>query len=517
MKLSKLLESVEVIELRVADPELDVTSIAHDSRKCTSGSLFVAIEGEALDGHEFIGDALSSGAEAIVCERNLIIVDAEQKIRNLIRVENSRLALARISNFFYGEPSKNLKVIGVTGTNGKSTVVAMVTHALASAGKNALAMTTVGTFDGRTYAREVDLTTPDPVFLQSRLKRAVEEGVTHVAMEVSSHSLSQSRVAGTQFAAGAFTNLTEDHLDFHGNMASYELAKASFFSSYLTGGEGQFAVINIDDPAGIKFASLTGAPVITCSLENRKADIFAGITELSPLCSRFEMALDVSKISQVSSTWIPQTGRATVSVGVRLPGTFNVSNAILAAGILLGLGIGLEDIVAGLESFPGVPGRMERIEAGQSFTVIVDYAHTPDALENVLKTLHKIRQQNGRIILVVGNGGDRDRNKRPICGDIASRMSDRLIITNDNPRTEDPQKIIEGILEGVNESEMQKVTVEPERRTAINIAIGEARDGDIVLIAGKGHEDYQIFGREKRPFSDRDEAIAALEAAGFGA
>lgn len=511
MKLSKLLEKVDVVELRVTDPDVEVTAITHDSRKCEPGALFVAISGGSFDGHDYIKDAVIGGAEAIICEKNILIVDAEQKIPNLVRVSDSRLALAQVATWFYGDPSSALKVIGVTGTNGKSTVVSMVTHALAHAGVKTLAMTTVGTYDGRKYDRENDLTTPDPLFLQSRMARAVKDGVTHFAMEVSSHSLAQKRIGGTHFAAGAFTNLTEDHLDFHGDMASYEEAKAAFFRDYLTGSENQFSVVNIDDEAGVKFASLTGAPVITCSLENRKADIYARITELSPLCSRFEMALDVSKISQVSSTWTPQTGRATVSVGVRLPGTFNVSNAIIAIGVLLGLGIELGDAIAGIESFPGVPGRMELVDTGQDFTVMVDYAHTPDALESVLETLHKIRQQRGRIILVAGNGGDRDQMKRPLCGDIASRMSDRLILTNDNPRTEDPQKILDGILEGVRSEEMHKVTVEQDRKKAINIAISEACEGDIVLIAGKGHEDYQIFGREKHPFSDRAEAIEALK------
>ena len=512
MKLSKLLERVNVVELRVADPELDVTSIAQDSRKCGKGALFVAIKGAAYDGHDFIPDAMAAGAEAVICERNLLIVDAEQRIPNLVRVADGRLALAEVASCFFGNPSGSMKVVGVTGTNGKTTVVSMIAHTLKAAGKKPLAFTTVGTFDGESYDREIDLTTPDPVFLQSRMVRALEEGVTHIAMEVSSHALAQHRVAGTTYSAGAFTNLTEDHLDFHGDMHAYEEAKLQFFKSYLTGSEGQFAVVNIDDAAGVRFASLTGAPVITCSLENRVADIYAGIAELSPLCSRFELALDVSRISQVSSAWIPQTGRAAVSVGMRLPGTFNVSNAILAAGVLLGLGIELDAVVAGLESFPGVPGRMERVDAGQDFTVIVDYAHTPDALESVLGTLHQLRQQRGRIILVVGNGGDRDRDKRPLCGKIAARMSDRLIITNDNPRTEDPQKIIDDIFKGVPPEERSKVTKEPDRRAAISLAIGEARTGDFVLIAGKGHEQYQVFGSERRPFNDREEALGALEA-----
>ncbi|MEP0814046.1 MAG: UDP-N-acetylmuramoyl-L-alanyl-D-glutamate--2,6-diaminopimelate ligase [bacterium] len=510
MKLAKLVEKLEVVELRVADPEVEITSVSHDSKKCGKGTLFVALKGTKRDGHEYIPEAIANGADAVLCEHSLSLVDPKQKVANIVRVADGRDSLAAAAAEIAGNPSKKLTVIGVTGTNGKTTVVSMLCHILEGAGVPVVGLTTVGTLRGGVYTSESDLTTPDPVFLQHTFAKALADGVTHVVMEVSSHSLSQKRVAHTKFKAGAFTNLTEDHLDFHGTMDAYFAAKAEFFKSYLVDPAGQYAVIWKDDPAGKKLASLSGAQIITCSMEDRNADICAEPMELTPLGSRFEMALDVSKISQVSSAWIPQTGRAVRTVGMRLPGTFNIANSLVAAGLALGQGVGIEQVAAGIESFPGVPGRLERIDEGQRFTVIVDYAHTPDALENVLRTLQQLRHQRGRVILVMGNGGDRDRDKRPLCGSIGAEMSHRFFVTTDNPRTEDPDAIIAGIVSGVKPPHKDRITVIPDRRKAIEAAISIAGPEDIVLIAGKGHETYQIIGTQKFPFDDREVAREIL-------
>jgi len=510
MKLSSLIEKLNVIELRVNDPELDIAFVTEDSRRCTEGAVFVAVEGTKLDGHDYIEDALSKGVSAVVCERSIHLVDPDERVQNIIRVTNGRFALAELAARLYGEPSRQLRVVGVTGTNGKTTVVSILVEILRLAGINAVGLTTVGTYDGGKYTGECDLTTPDPVFLQKRMVRALREGVSHFAMEVSSHAIAQKRIAKTNFVAGAFTNLTEDHLDFHGDMENYEAAKAEFFRDYLFDPSHHFAVINKDDPVGRKFAAMTGAQVITCSLDDQNADVYARILELTPQGSRFEMALNVSKLSQVTSAWIPQISRASLTVGTGLPGIFNVTNSVIAATLALALGVDVDDVVSGVEAFSGVPGRMERIDEGQKFTVYVDYAHTPDALKNVLEAIRTISQQGGRIILVTGNGGDRDRQKRPLCGAIGAELSDRLILTNDNPRTEDPQQILNDILAGIPGEKMNSLEVIPERRNAIRRAIELAEAGDIVLIAGKGHEDYQIIGTEKQPFDDSVEARISL-------
>ena len=510
MRLSKLIEVLDVVELRVNDPEHEIAFITEDSRKCASDALFVAYRGTKLDGHDFIADALKRGAGAIVCEAGLAVIDPDDRIPNIVRVTNGRYALAALAAKHAGDPSRQLRLIGVTGTNGKTTIVSILTAILRSAGIKALALTTVGTYDGCNYLNESDLTTPDPVFLQERFKRALREGISHIALEVSSHALAQHRIARTRFLAGAFTNLTEDHLDFHGDMKSYEDAKAIFFKEYMVDPSKQFVVINKDDPVGRKFAAITGAQVLTCSLHDDSADVYAGNRELTPFGSRFELLLNVSKLSQVSSAWFPQTSRAALKVVSGLPGAFNVSNVAIAAGLACGLGVPEGPMLEAIAAFNGVPGRMEKIEEGQDFSVIVDYAHTPDALRNVLDTLNQLRQQTGRLILVTGNGGDRDMDKRPLCGEIGARFSDRLILTNDNPRTEDPQQIINDIVKGVPADRMSILDVVPDRREAIRRAISEAKEGDCVLIAGKGHEDYQVFGSEKRHFDDRREAREAI-------
>ena len=503
MKLAKLLEKLEIIEHRVADADLEVERVVHDSRAAASGSIFVAVKGDRLDGHYFAGKAVENGAETVVCEVSPLIVDPLKKMQNVIRVRDSREALAIIAAELAGNPSSALEVLGVTGTNGKTTVVSLLCHMLYRAGKRALGLTTVGTLTEGGYSREVDLTTPDPVFLQDKLKEALASGIEYVAMEVSSHALAQKRVHSVRYRAGAFTNLTEDHLDYHGSLENYEAAKREFFTDYLYDPAGQTAVIYTDDPAGKRFASLTGAQVIACSLDDENADVHAAALELSPFNSRFIMSVRVSKFPQVSSAWIPHTDRAARTVGIQLPGSFNVANAIVAAALALALGVEPDAVLSGLESFRGVPGRMERIEMGQDFTVLVDYAHTPDALKSVLATLRAVGQKKCRLILVMGNGGDRDKAKRPHCGKIGSEMSDRFYITNDNPRSEDPEAIIAQILAGVEPGERSKVTVITDRREAIKAAISDARPGDCVLIAGKGHEDYQIIGGVKHPFDDR--------------
>jgi len=472
MKLSELLE---VLPEARADGELsaEVRGIKYDSRKVESGDVFVALKGEHLDGHDFVREACRRGAVAVVVERK---VEAPGTIKVVVR--DTRKALALLSAKFFGEPARKLKIIGVTGTNGKTTVSFLVRSVLEEAGvRTGLIGTVEYIIGGRKFP--ASLTTPLPPELHRAFGRMVEAGDRAVVMEVSSHSLVLDRVYGLPFSVGVFTNLSRDHLDFHLTMEDYFRAKAKLFEMLEPSG---WAVYNGDDPYGAMLREHTKAQLISYGL-SEGVDVRAeGV-----VCDRQGV------VFTLRSPW------GDFPVRLRLSGRFNVYNALAAAGVGLALGVRPEDVVRGMVSVESVPGRFERVDLGQGFEVIVDYAHTPDALENLLLSAREISQ--GRVLVVFGCGGERDRGKRPRMGEVAGRLADFVFVTSDNPRSEPPERIIEDILEGMPEG--AKYVVEEDRRRAIGRAIRMAREGDVVVIAGKGHESYQIVGDRKFPFDDR--------------
>ncbi|RKY59026.1 MAG: UDP-N-acetylmuramoyl-L-alanyl-D-glutamate--2,6-diaminopimelate ligase [Candidatus Latescibacterota bacterium] len=471
MKLSELLE---VLPEARADGELsaEVRGIKYDSRKVESGDVFVALKGEHLDGHDFVREACRRGAVAVVVERKVEAPGIKVVVRD------TRKALALLSAKFFGEPARKLKIIGVTGTNGKTTVSFLVRSVLEEAGvRTGLIGTVEYIIGGRKFP--ASLTTPLPPELHRAFGRMVEAGDRAVVMEVSSHSLVLDRVYGLPFSVAVFTNLSRDHLDFHLTMEDYFRAKAKLFEMLEPSG---WAVYNGDDPYGAMLREHTKAQLISYGL-SEGVDIRAeGV-----VCDRQGV------VFTLRSPW------GDFPVRLRLSGRFNVYNALAAAGVGLVLGVRPEDVVRGMVSVEGVPGRFERVDLGQGFEVIVDYAHTPDALENLLLSAREISQ--GRVLVVFGCGGERDRGKRPRMGEVAGRLADFVFVTSDNPRSEPPERIIEDILEGMPEG--AKYVVEEDRRRAIGRAIRMAREGDVVVIAGKGHESYQIVGDRKFPFDDR--------------
>jgi len=472
-------------------PDREIHGITYDSRKVKPGYLFVAIKGFKQDGHDYIQQALENGAVAVIAEKKIIL---PPNIAWAV-VNNSRQALALLGARFYGNPSNYIKVIGVTGTNGKTTTTNLIAAVLEKAGhKTGL----VGTINNRIGDKKLlgSHTTPESTDLQELLHKMVEEKVSACVMEVSSHALVLHRVDGCEFDLAVFTNLTQDHLDFHKDMQEYLKAKEILFRKLTEPGikKPKYAVINADDPYAESFIkAASGVEVLTYGI-NSDADV---------------RAVDVRVSARgVSYTATGKWGRCPLEL--KLTGLFNVYNSLAALTSCTAMGIPVEVIKQALESTPGVPGRFELVDAGQDFTVVVDYAHTPDGLENVLKTARDITA--GRLFTVFGCGGDRDRTKRPLMGRVAAKYSDYTIITSDNPRTEDPLAIISEIQKGVESIACKdKYTVEPDRRRAIQLAVTMAQKGDLVLIAGKGHEDYQIIGEQKYPFDDRKEALAALE------
>lgn len=463
-----------------------VQSIAYDSRQVEPGFLFVAIEGFATDGHRFVEQAVARGAVAVVVEKDIPLPPGVA----FLRVPDTRLALALLAARFYDHPARKLKLIGVTGTNGKTTT----THLLAAiyqAAKNKVGV--IGTIANRIGDRVLPVkhTTPESLDLQKLLAEMVDEGVTVVVMEVSSHALALKRVAGCSFDAGIFTNITQDHLDFHRDMSAYLEAKALLFRSLGEEGKPAVAVVNGDDPQGDHIIACSRVPVFTY-----------GLSDGVQVRAREINVTSRGVFFRVTSPW----GES--QVNMKLTGHFNVYNALAALTAAAAGGIPLPNAVNALEFVEGVRGRFELVDRGQDFAVVVDYAHTPDGLENILKTARQITR--GKLIAVFGCGGDRDRTKRPLMGEIAARLSDLPVITSDNPRTEDPLRIIAGVEEGVCRIRSDYQVI-PDRRAAIRFAVGTAKPGDTVVIAGKGHEDYQIIGTKKYPFDDREEATRALD------
>jgi UDP-N-acetylmuramoyl-L-alanyl-D-glutamate--2,6-diaminopimelate ligase len=477
MELRELLAGTDVAEIK-GDAETEISDLVYDSREAGPGTLFFAIPGFTADGHEFAPLAVQAGATAVVVEREL---ELEPFVVQAI-VGDARAAMAHAAVRLFGDPTAELRVIGITGTNGKTTTAFLVRHILERAGVQTGMLGTVKRIVGG-VDEEVERTTPEAIDLQRTFRRMADAGDRACAMEVSSHALSLSRANGVRFAVGAFTNLTQDHLDFHSDMEDYFLAKRRLFE----GERAERLVTNLDDAYGDKLAAEFDAITFSASGDER-ADLRATDLRFDASGSRFRLI----------------TAREEVEVVLPLPGRFNVENALCAIACATAVGIGLGETVAALADVARVPGRFEPVDEGQPFAVLVDYAHTPEALENVLVAARQITAADGRLICVFGCGGDRDREKRPLMGAASDRLADVAVVTSDNPRSEEPEAIIAEIREGMGGGGA-RIEVEPDRRAAIALALAAAEPNDTVVIAGKGHETGQEFEHGRKiPFDDRD-------------
>jgi UDP-N-acetylmuramyl-tripeptide synthetase len=473
---------------RLAQLGVPLADLTADSRSVKMGSIFIAYPGTVLDGRNFIADAIARGAAAVIWERGGFEWNERWQVPNL-GVKGLRARVSEIAGHVYGNPSESLWMAGVTGTNGKTSVSQWIAHALDGLGRRSAVLGTLG--NGLVGERvEAKNTTPDPIVLQRLLSEYLRRGARCVAMEVSSHGLHQGRVSGVKFDAGIFTNLTRDHLDYHGSMEAYGEAKYGMFS--LRG--LAHAVVNADDEWGLRFARrLRGQPLqlITFGTTDEAA-VRASDVRLSSSGVAFDVAT-------------PQ-GRGHVQA--RVLGAFNVANLLAVLGTLLAAGIALGDAIAALGKLQPVPGRLERVGGGGRPVVVIDYAHTPDALEKALAALRPTVAAGHRLVCVFGCGGDRDAGKRPLMGQAAVRLADHVVVTSDNPRSEDPHAIIEQILAGIAGRGAEAIE---DRQVAIFSAIHHARPGDVILLAGKGHETYQEIAGVRHPFSDREVAGAALD------
>ena len=497
VRLAQLLDGVDVTSIDGATlagaGDVEIAEVRDDSRAVQAGDLFVATRGQTVDGHQFLEAAARNGAHALVVEG-----DAPAPAAALggvrIRVRSSTAALARIAANRWGRPADAMTMVAITGTNGKTTSTFLVESLARAAGGEPGVLGTV-TYRWRDVARAAPFTTPTPLVLHATLAEMRAAGVTHVAMEASSHALALGRLDGIRFRVAAFTNLTQDHLDFHGTMEHYAESKARLFREHLAAdGAG---VINMDTEWGAFMLQEVRGRAISVST--------GGVPDVLVMRSQ-------QTVEGITAELATPVG----PVHVRSPliGAFNLENLAVAVGIGVGLGMTPHAIARGLGSVRGVPGRLERVaghgtgSGGHGFDVFVDYAHTPDALERVMAALRPLTR--GRLLVVFGCGGDRDKLKRPIMGRAVARDADLAIVTSDNPRTEDPEAIVAMIVAGVRELRTDGFVVEVDRRRAIAAALAAARPGDVVLIAGKGHEDYQIVGKDKQHFDDREEARAAL-------
>lgn len=476
MKLSELLKYVKPITI-IGDSETEITGVNIDSRKVEKGHLFVAIKGTQTDGHHFIPKALELGAVAVLCED---VPEEHLQGVTYVQVDSTEEVVGAVATVFYGEPSLKLKLVGVTGTNGKTTIATLLYNMFRKFGHKCGLLSTVCNYiEGE--AIPADHTTPDPIELNRLLHLMVEAGCEYAFMECSSHAIAQKRIGGLKFAGGLFTNLTRDHLDYHKTFENYRDAKKAFFDALP---KDAFAITNADDKNGSVMVQNTKAQVKIYSTRTM-ADFRARIVE----CHFEGMYLDIN-------------GR---EVGVQFIGKFNVSNLLAVYGAAVMLGKTPEDILIVLSTLKSVAGRLEPIRSQEGVTAVVDYAHTPDALENVLNAIHEVLEgKQGKVITVCGAGGNRDKGKRPLMAQEAVKQSDRVIITSDNPRNEEPQDIINDMLAGLTLQQMKKVVSIVDRREAIRTACMMATRGDVVLIAGKGHEDYQEIKGVKHHFDDRE-------------
>ena len=476
MKLIELLKYVTPQTI-IGNQEVDITGVNIDSRKIEKSHLFVAIKGTQTDGHRFIPKALELGAVAVLCED---LPEDLQPGVTYVQVASTEAAVGPVATVFYGEPSRHLKLVGVTGTNGKTTIATLLYNMFRKFGHKCGLLSTVCNYI-EDEAIPADHTTPDPIELNKLLARMVEAGCEYAFMECSSHAIAQKRIGGLVFAGGLFTNLTRDHLDYHKTFENYRDAKKAFFDGLS---KDAFAITNADDKNGSVMVQNCKAKVKTYSTRTM-ADFRARIIE----CHFEGMYLEVD-------------GR---EVGVQFIGKFNVSNLLAVYGAAVMLGKKPEDILLVLSTLKSVAGRLEPIRSQEGVTAIVDYAHTPDALENVLNAIHEVLDgKGGQIITVCGAGGNRDKGKRPLMAQEAVKQSDRVIITSDNPRFEEPQDIINDMLSGLTPQQMKKVVSIVDRKEAIRTACMMAQKGDVILIAGKGHEDYQEIKGVKHHFDDRE-------------
>ena len=469
------------------------SSVTHDSRRVMPGGIFVAISGAQTDGNNFVGEAAKRGASAVISER----VRPADFTGVWLQVASARIALAKAAALIHGNPSAKLALVGVTGTNGKTTTSYLIDSIFAAAGKKTAVMGTIGYRIGDEKV-DAEFTTPESPEIQNFLRRAVETGVTHATMEVSSIALDMHRADELQFAAAAFTNLTQDHLDFHGTMDNYFAAKKKLFDGTI-GKRPEHAVVNLDDPRGVELKDLCGETALSYALE-AEADISTKEKHFGLEGLRFTAQTPAGKIEIASS----------------LVGRPHAYNSLCAIGVSVALGFDRDVIAAGINQCKGVPGRFERVsspEAGDDITVVVDYAHTPDALANVLNTVQVAQApkngKRGKVITVMGCGGDRDRTKRPLMGEAAAKQSDWVIATSDNPRSENPVMILNDIRIGLDRVGKNYELI-VDRREAIFRAVGQAKPGDVVIVAGKGHETYQILPTGKIDFDDREVAREAL-------
>lgn len=473
--------------------EAPVASLSHDSRAVEPQACFFALVGDGVDGHLFLDKAVQHGATTAVCERPL--EEAPAGLRAVARVTDARAALAEAAAVFFGRPSRALRLIGVTGTNGKTTVSHLLYHALGALG---VCAGLIGTIEVRVgpRVRPATLTTPDALALNAWLAEMADEGCEACAMEVSSHALAQQRVRALEFAAAVFTNLTHEHLDYHGSFEAYAAAKAKLFRELPP---GAVAVVNRDDPAWETMMRASRARLVTYGRADREP----------PARSLRDVAFSVEHNS-ISGLRLRLDG---ATRAFRLGGAFNAANLAAAYATLRELGYGQAETLDALAAAPPVPGRLQALRPADAGVeapgpiAVIDYAHTPDALENVLRTVREMLPPGGAVHLVFGCGGDRDRAKRPAMGRIAAQLADSVTLTNDNPRTEDPQAILAEIIAGMPRPPDR---VEPDRAAAIGAAIAAAAEDDIVVVAGKGHETYQVVGAARRHFDDREEALAAL-------
>lgn len=475
MLLKQILNQIDPLNVTGA-LDKDIKGVEIDSRKVGEGFLFVAMRGTQVDGHQFIDKAIALGATAVVCETLPEEVKADV---TYIEVKDSEDAVGPVATAFYGEPSKHLKLVGVTGTNGKTTIATTLYNLFRRMGHRVGLLSTVCNYI-EDEAVAASHTTPDAIELNALLARMVEAGCEYVFMECSSHAIAQKRIGGLQFAGGLFTNLTRDHLDYHKTFENYRDAKKQFFDMLP---RGSFAVVNVDDKNGLFMVQNTKATVKTYS-QQRMADFKARLLE----CHFEGMYLEIDGHE----------------VGVQFIGKFNVSNLLAVYGAARMLGKDAEEILLALSTLKSVSGRLEPLYSPEGFTAVVDYAHTPDALDNVLGAIHEVLGGKGQVITVCGAGGNRDKGKRPLMAQSAVKQSDRVIITSDNPRNEDPQQIIDDMMAGLSPQQKKKVLTIVDRREAIRTACMLAQKGDVVLVAGKGHEDYQEIQGVKHHFDDKE-------------
>lgn len=476
MELRTLISALEAPQVFGAD-QLEIGQIVSDSRRVIPGSLFVAVRGVAVDGHQYIASAIEKGAVAIVCEEYPKELAGKA---TFVKVKDSAYALGMLLSRSYGDPSRQLKLVGVTGTNGKTTIATVLYELFRRLGyKVGLLSTVCNYIDGEEIP--TDHTTPDPITLHALIARMVEAGCTYAFMEVSSHSVDQRRISGLEFDGGIFTNLTRDHLDYHKTVENYLKAKKRFFDELPA---TAFALTNVDDKSGMVMLQNTKAKKLTYSLRTL-ADFKGKILE-----SHFEGTDLLINDKEVT---------------VRFVGRFNAYNLLAVYGAAVSLGADPDEVLVALSAMHPVSGRFETIHSPEGFTAIVDYAHTPDALTNVLNSIHEVLEGKGRIITVVGAGGNRDKGKRPLMAKEAARLSDQVILTSDNPRFEEPDAIIQDMVAGLTKADLERTLCITDRAQAIKTATLLAKRGDVILVAGKGHEDYQEVKGVKHHFDDREQ------------